>query len=76
MKKMRCKDLGGACDMLIYGATPDDMSDACKQHAMHLAQKGDDDHIEAMKKMNDMSPGEFAQFWADFRRDFEDADEA
>lgn len=75
MKKLTCKELGGACDMLISGNTPDEMGDNCKQHAMQLIQKGDEDHAEAMRKMQDMSPGEFASFWVDFRRKFEEAEE-
>jgi hypothetical protein len=75
MKLMKCKDLGGACDELIGGNTPEEMGDNCKAHAMLMIQKGDEDHIEAMRAMQDMSPGEFAHFWADFRRNFEEADE-
>lgn len=76
MKKMRCKDMGGACDMLITGNTPDEMGEHCAQHGMLMVKQGDQDHIDAMQRMQDMSPGEFASFWAEFRRNFEDADEA
>jgi hypothetical protein len=75
MKKLMCKDLGGACDTLISGNTPDEMGENCKVHAMLLIKQGDKDHLEAMEKMRHMSPGEFAVFWADFRKMFEEAEE-
>lgn len=74
MKKMMCKHLGGVCDMLITGNTPEEMEDAWKQHAM-LEAKRDDDHATALKTMQDLSGGEYATFWADFRRNFEEADD-
>lgn len=73
MKQMLCKDLGGACDVMISGETIEEMSDNAKRHAMNMIRDGDDDHAEAMRRMSDMSPGDFAMFWADFRRRFEEA---
>lgn len=76
MKKMMCKDLGGACDKYIRGATPDEMGENCKQHALQMVREGDKDHEEAMEAMRAMGPGEFAVFWADFRKAFDEAEDA
>ena len=75
MKQMACKDLGGACDVMIRGNTPEELGENCKQHALRLAREGDEDHRAAMRRMEEMSPGEFATFWADFRRAFDAAEE-
>jgi hypothetical protein len=73
---MMCKDLGGACDVMIRGATLEDISENAKQHGLRMARGGDDEHAAAMKRMSDMSPGDFAVFWSDFRRKFARAEDA
>ncbi len=75
MKHLTCKELGGACDVLITGASPEQMGEHSKQHGMAMAGLGDAAHIEAMKKMGAMSREEFQVFWADFVKKFEEAEE-
>lgn len=74
MKQLTCRELGGACDVLITGASPEQMGEHSKQHAMAMVQLGDAAHIEAMEKMRALSPEEFQAFWADFLKKFEEAD--
>ena len=75
MKKMTCRDLGGACDAVITGSTPEEMGGNCKKHVMGLKEKGDTSHDEAMEKMKNMTPEEFQSFMADFHKKFEEAEE-
>ena len=75
MRQLPCKAIGGACDVMIRGATPDEMGENCKQHALQLMREGDIDHAESLKHMRDMSPGDFAVFWADFRKKFAAAEQ-
>lgn len=75
MKEMTCRELGGACDAIITGSTPEEMGENCKQHVMELKAAGDTSHDEAMAKMQNMSMEEFQAFWADFVQRFEAAEE-
>lgn len=74
MRTLTCKELGGACDAPIGGATPEEMGDACKAHVLRMIKQGEDDHIAALRRMEAMSPGDFAVFWADLRRKFAEAE--
>lgn len=75
MRKMTCKELGGACDAEILGATPEEMGENCKAHVMEVITSGDTSHNEAMEAMKNMSPEDFQKFWADFCVRFEQAEE-
>jgi len=75
MKQMTCRDLGGACDALINGNTPEEMGENSKKHVMELKLKGDTSHDEAMQAMMKMSPEQFQAFWADFLKRFKEAEE-
>lgn len=66
MKTMTCKQLGGACDKEFKANTFDDISSLSRQHGMDMYQNGDNDHMEAMLKMQVMmkDPGAL-QKWMD-----------
>lgn len=51
MKKMTCKQLGGACDKTFQAETFDDMAEQSKQHGMAMFQQQDAEHMAAMQKM-------------------------
>ena len=72
---MTCAQLGGACDTMITGNTPEEMGERSKEHAMKMVQQGDAQHIAAMNKMRSMSPEQFQTFWADFQKRFQEAQE-
>ena len=72
---MTCRELGGACDAVITGNTPEEMGENCKSHAMEMVAKDDAPHIEAMEKMKNISPEAFQVFMADFHKRFEEAEE-
>ena len=74
MKTMTCKQLHGPCDVLIHGATADEMMENSKSHAMEMAAKGDEIHINAMKAMAEshkqMDEKAVKQWMEKFQNDF------
>lgn len=69
MKKMTCKQLGGACDLVFEGETFEEIVEKSKMHGMEMFQKQDAQHLEAMQKIQVMmqNPEEMAQ-WFDSKR--------
>ena len=51
MKTMTCKQLGGSCEKEFHANSFEEMADLSKQHGLTMFQKGDGDHLEAMKKI-------------------------
>ena len=69
MKKMTCRQLGGACDKTFKAETFDEMAKLSKTHAMEMYQAGDAAHIEAMTQMSElMSDPDSMQQWMDEKR--------
>jgi hypothetical protein len=54
MKKMTCRQLGGACDIEFHANTFEEISEMSKQHGMEMFKKNDSAHLEAMNKMRDL----------------------
>lgn len=54
MKKMTCIQLGGACNKEFEAETFDQIAALSKAHAMEMLKKGDQAHLEAMNKMQDL----------------------
>jgi len=52
MKKMTCRQLGGACDKEFHAQTFDEIHEMSKSHGMEMFQKNDKDHLDAMHKMS------------------------
>lgn len=72
MKKMTCKQLGGACDFEFTGETFEDIANQSKKHGMEMFQKGDAAHIEAMNEMQKMmkTPANFSIWFEDKKEEF------
>ena len=72
MKKMTCKQPGGACDLEFHGETFDDIANQSKKHGMDMLQKGDTAHIEAMSEMQKMmkEPSDFAKWFEAKKEEF------
>lgn len=51
MKKLTCKDLGGACDHVFEAETFQEMAEMSKAHGMEMFQKQDAAHLKAMEEM-------------------------
>lgn len=73
MKKMTCKQLGGACDEVFAAETFEEMAELSKQHGMEMFQKKDSAHLEAMNKMQELmqSPGAMQEWFENKRKEFE-----
>lgn len=69
---MTCKQLHGSCDVLIHGATAEEMIANSQKHGIEMAAKGDTEHIkvmEAMKQHMD-DPEAIKKFMEKFHQDF------
>ncbi len=69
MKKMTCRQLGGACDETFYARTFEEMANQSKQHGMEMYKKGDKPHVNAMAEMQKLmaSPADM-QKWMERMR--------
>jgi len=73
MKTMTCKQLGGACDKKFHANTFEEMADLSKKHGMEMFQKGDNPHIDAMQKMQELmnSPAAMEDWFKSKKMEFE-----
>ena len=73
MKRMTCKQLGGACDKEFQANTFEEMANLSKQHGMEMFQKQDAEHLEAMGKMQALmqNPGALNAFFDEKKKAFE-----
>lgn len=51
MKRMSCKELGGACDMIFEAETFQDIANKSRAHGVEMFQQGDAGHLRAMDAM-------------------------
>ena len=51
MKKITCKELGGACEQAFLGDSFADVARQSRQHAMEMFAKNDTDHLKAAERM-------------------------
>jgi hypothetical protein len=73
MKSLTCKDLGGACDESIVGATFEEIGQKCRAHVMEAVKRGDAAHKAAVNKMMSASPSEQASMMAEYKKKFDAA---
>jgi hypothetical protein len=73
MKTMTCNQLGGACDIHFHAETFEEMGELAKKHGMEMAEKGDEAHLDVMKKMKEMqnTPGVAEEWMENKKREFE-----
>ena len=70
MKKATCKQLAGPCDAEIFGSTPKEMGENCKQHVMDMVKNGDPVHQEAVEGWKTKSPEEQQKWFEEFKNGF------
>ena len=74
MKRMTCKQLGGACNEAFVAATFEEMASLSKKHGMEMFQKGDKAHLKAMNDMKElMKTPDALKTWFDQKRSDFDA---
>ena len=73
MKKMTCKQLGGACDLEFEAETFEEMSEKSKKHGMEMFQKQDEAHLNAMAEMRNLmqSPEDMQKWMEDRKAEFD-----
>jgi len=73
MKTMTCKQLGGPCKKELHAETFDEMAEMSKKHGMEMAEKGDVEHINVMKKVKEgMNNPEAMKEWVEIiRKEFD-----
>ena len=69
MKKMTCKQLGGACNEEFSADTFEEIAEMSKKHGMEMFQKNDESHLKAMGEMQElMKSPENMKSWFDNKR--------
>lgn len=73
MKKMTCKQLGGACDKIFQANTFEEMAELSKQHGMEMFQKNDEAHMKVILEMQQlmMNPEAMKEWMENKRKEFE-----
>jgi hypothetical protein len=73
MKTMTCKQLGGACDIEFHSKTFDEMAEMSKEHGMEMYEKGDTEHLKAMKEMRELmkDPKAFQEWFESKKKEFD-----
>jgi hypothetical protein len=74
MKTMTCRQLGGACNKEFHSETFEEMAEMSKKHGTEMYEKGDEEHIKAMKEMNEfMNDPETMKKWMESKQKEYDA---
>jgi len=74
MKKMTCKQLGGACNLVFRAETFDEIAEMSRNHGLEMYEAQDEAHLEAMNNMQKlMRTQELMMEWMEGKRkEFED----
>ena len=77
MKKMTCKQLGGACDLEFQANTFDEIAELSKKHGKGMFEKNDAAHLEAMHKTQELmkNPEDMKKWFEDKRKEFDSLDD-
>lgn len=69
MKKMTCRELGGACDKVFEAESFEEMAKLSKAHVMEMFGIKDQGHINAMNEMSKNCPDQTAMLaWMSERK--------
>lgn len=73
MKKMTCKQLGGACDLEFEANTFEEMAELSKQHGTEMYQQQEPAHMKAMGEMMELmkDPEAMGKWFAERKAEFE-----
>lgn len=73
MKTMTCKQLGGACGKEFHASTFEQMAEMSQKHGKEMYEKGDEEHIEAMKEMTQLmnSPEAMHEWMGSRQKEFD-----
>jgi len=73
MKRMTCKQLGGACDKEFRANSFDEIAALSKQHGMEMFQQKDAAHLQAMNEMQALmkKPEAMKSWFENKKKEFE-----
>jgi len=73
MKTMTCKQLGGACERKFQANSFEEIAEMSKLHGMEMFQKQDEEHLEAMKRIQALmqQPNAMQEWFESKRKEFE-----
>lgn len=73
MKKMTCRQLGGACDQEFHANTFEEMAELSRNHGKEMFKKADQPHLDAMHAMAAMknTPEEMKNWFESKRQEFD-----
>ncbi|PCJ14832.1 MAG: DUF1059 domain-containing protein [Gammaproteobacteria bacterium] len=73
MKRMTCKQLGGACDIEFQANSFDEMSELSKLHGMEMFKNNDPAHLKAMDDMRALmtKPEAMGEWFEGKRKEFD-----
>ena len=73
MKSMTCKQLGCACDEIFQANTFEEMAELSKKHGLEMFQKGDFEHLKAIKEMQKLmqSAEKLKKWYKNKRKEFD-----
>lgn len=65
MKRMTCRQLGGACDQEFFADTFKEMASLSQAHGKEMFQQQDSAHLQAMQAMQEMmqTPDAFKKWY-------------
>lgn len=73
MKKLTCRDLGGACDEQITGDSFSEVGSKCRTHVMEQMNNGDEAHQAAAASMQNASSELQKSMMAEYEKKFDEA---
>lgn len=77
MKKLTCKDLGGACELEFRANSFEEIVELSKKHGMEMFQKQDIEHLAAMSAIKELmkNPQAMTAWFESKRKMFEQTPE-
>ena len=73
MKKMTCRQLGGACDLEFKANSFEEIAQLSRAHGKEMFAKKDKSHLEAMQAMMELkhNPDEMKAWFENKRKEFD-----
>lgn len=73
MKRMSCRQLGGACDEMFEADSFEQIAELSQQHGMAMFERQDAEHLAAMQLMRERmkDPSAMAEWFEAKRREFD-----
>ena len=77
MKTMTCKQLGGACEKPFQANSFEEIAEMSKLHGMEMFQKQDEEHLEAMKRIQALmlQPQAMQEWFENKKKEFDELSE-